>query len=856
MRCPIGKNSGSALTVWLRDLDAPGLERVLAARPDAGAAPEPRSLGELADRLQRPPSVALALPRLTLPCLQVAEALAALASPSRDDLAGFLDATDGERARGLAAALEALTDRALVWPDGKGLLHMAAPLRQAWHSPLGLDPSLAQLLAHTTSEELAQVLAKLGVKPTGNNKQRRLAALTEHHGDPDRVAALVAKAPAATRELLQRRAHEVPELPDFVVFGTPSDSSEPGIRWALERGLLIRDRHRYGPARMPAEVALALRGPDWHAPFTPAPPGVRSVPVSVAEVEREAAAAAMAFAADATSVLGVCAAAPPTRLKSGGIGARELSRIGKAARCDEVVVRLALETASAAGLLARDGDRFAATAAYDGWAGQEPADRLAVLLRAWWELPLTPGGSRDEDGKALPALAGVTPCGGCVQARHGLLAAAARLPASEGAANPGDLGALLRWLRPLVDELPQDTTPFATLLREAELLGALALGAVSPIGAALLAEDTEAMGAAEAMGAVEGLGAAEALTDACRRLLPAASGTARFGSDLTAVVSGTPSAALAALLDSVADRESAGAASVWRFSPGSVRRALDAGLTPDSLTADLAAVALAVAAEPLPPTAPQPHAQPLPQPLSYLIHDTARRHGQVRVVSAACVIHGEEPALLAELAAHRKLARLGLRQLAPTVLISQVPVDKTLVALRAAGYAPVAEKPDGTVRIERAEYHRASNPVPSPRPSGGSSRARRTGTRATRTGAPVDLRALAARLRNAPRDVAGPEPSDGCPPGHPSDGHPYAGDTEEVIAGYARNLTVADVRQLAHAVDERQAITIEYVATSGNASVRTLSRLELDAPYLHAWCHLRDDERVFTLSRIHGVMPA
>ncbi|MFD8707450.1 helicase C-terminal domain-containing protein [Kitasatospora sp. NPDC059648] len=388
----------------------------------------------------------------------------------------------------------------------------------------------------------------------------------------------------------------------------------------------------------------------------------------------------------------------------------------------------------------------------------------------------------------------------------------------------------------------------------------LALGALSPIGAALSAQDAE-----DAQDA-------EALVDACRRLLPAATGTARFGSDLTAVVSGTPSAALAALLDSVADRESAGAASVWRFSPGSVRRALDAGLTPDTLTADLAAVALAAVpavvpdVERLPGRLPGrlsgPHPEPLPQPLSYLIHDTARRHGQVRVASAACVIHGQEPALLAELVAHRKLAPLGLRQLAPTVLISPTPPGKTLAALRAAGYAPVAEQPDGTVRIERAHHHRAANPVPSPRPPGAGSRtrrtdagrtdarqtnARRTSASAANAGTPVDLRALVARLRNAPQDIAEPDPHDG---------RPYDGDTEEIIAGYARNLTFADVRQLAHAVDERRAVTIEYVATSGNATVRTLSRLELDAPYLNAWCHLRDDARVFTLSRIHGVMPA
>lgn len=60
---------------------------------------------------------------------------------------------------------------------------------------------------------------------------------------------------------------------------------------------------------------------------------------------------------------------------------------------------------------------------------------------------------------------------------------------------------------------------------------------------------------------------------------------------------------------------------------------------------------------------------------------------------------------------------------------------------------------------------------------------------------------------------------------------------------------------LTHAIDAGTAITVEYVAASGNRTVRTLSELVLDPPYLYAWCHLRDDERAFTLSRIHGVMP-
>jgi hypothetical protein len=60
-------------------------------------------------------------------------------------------------------------------------------------------------------------------------------------------------------------------------------------------------------------------------------------------------------------------------------------------------------------------------------------------------------------------------------------------------------------------------------------------------------------------------------------------------------------------------------------------------------------------------------------------------------------------------------------------------------------------------------------------------------------------------------------------------------------------LPYSDVRQLAHAIDTGEPITVEYVATSGNRTVRTLSRLMVDPPYPEAWRHLRDAERVFTL---------
>ena len=53
-------------------------------------------------------------------------------------------------------------------------------------------------------------------------------------------------------------------------------------------------------------------------------------------------------------------------------------------------------------------------------------------------------------------------------------------------------------------------------------------------------------------------------------------------SDLTAVVSGQPSAAAARLLAAAAVPEARGVATTWRFSPASVRSALDAGGRPTS----------------------------------------------------------------------------------------------------------------------------------------------------------------------------------------------------------------------------------------------------------------------------------
>jgi hypothetical protein len=87
----------------------------------------------------------------------------------------------------------------------------------------------------------------------------------------------------------------------------------------------------------------------------------------------------------------------------------------------------------------------------------------------------------------------------------------------------------------------------------------------------------------------------------------------------------------------------------------------------------------------------------VPQGLTYLIDDVARRHGRLRGGAAASFLRCDDPVLLAEVAAHPAAARLELRRIAPTVLVSPVPLGDVLEELRGAGFAPAAEDAHGQV---------------------------------------------------------------------------------------------------------------------------------------------------------------
>ncbi|GLZ29643.1 hypothetical protein Lesp02_18330 [Lentzea sp. NBRC 105346] len=379
-------------------------------------------------------------------------------------------------------------------------------------------------------------------------------------------------------------------------------------------------------------------------------------------------AAALSTVDGVTRLVEHCVAEPfGARRYSGGVGTREVRRAATAMQASETEIRFWLELAVEAQLLgiASHQDRLLPTAKGDEWRQAHPGRRLAALVPAWRRMNWQP--ATDKPRSALLDHPGDQ--GALI--RRAVVERFAGIPDGQAAADTREVTEELTWLRPAL----HDGLATAAAIAEAESLGLIARGALTELGKA-----TD-----------------EELGDLAERLFPEASRTAKFQADLTAVVNGVPAAELSALLDLVADAEKRDIASIWRFSPASVRRALDIGMTADEVLADLGDVG------------------EVPQPLAHLVRDVARRHGQLTVTAVGCCVRGEDP-LLAEITRHRSLQTLGLRFLSPTVLASAKPVPDTLAALRAAGYAPTNVDAQGQSIVERVEPERASGR--GPRPSG------------------------------------------------------------------------------------------------------------------------------------------
>ncbi|MDM4719481.1 helicase-associated domain-containing protein [Micromonospora sp. WMMA1363] len=318
-------------------------------------------------------------------------------------------------------------------------------------------------------------------------------------------------------------------------------------------------------------------------------------------------------------------------------------------------VRLLLAVAEGAGL-AELGNRVIPTAGYDRWLKLGLNHRLAVILKAWRELGYLPS---SQTGPWVPDHDDA-------RSTHARLLALRAL-GNRAATDPEQAAHWLWWRQPLAFG---GATVAHGLLEEATTLGALGAGATSPAGQALLA-------GGDIVKAIGDLG------EVAR--------TARLQADLTAVVVGTPSPELAELLAATAVVESRGVATTWRFNPAAVRGAYDAGWTEHRLTRALTKIAEGG----------------LQQPLVYLLSDVARQHGSIRVAPVASTLVSDDTALLAQICADKRLDKLELRLLAPTVLASQATTADTMAALRKAGFAPRQQAADGRDVVERVRRHRA-----------------------------------------------------------------------------------------------------------------------------------------------------
>lgn len=658
----------------LAGLDRHQLAKLLANRPDALAPPWPRRLEGLAARLSSHLSLAEASMTLTTPQAQVLRAvqLCQVLGPEPTppaDVARWLGTGTAE----VESIVDELADFAFAWITDGGI-ELPEPLQSDSYSIYGLGRPVDVLMGDLPLPAATEMARGFGL-PVSGRKRDIAERIVAFFRDGEKVRALVATAPAATRKLLEEIAHDAPERDGLIQYGQPVPGTAAG--WALDRGLLFGTYS--GSGYMPLEVSLALRGPGYHLPFTPDEPEYATTDVGVDAVEASASAAALRLLDRVSTILDLAAESLPL-LKNGTVGARLVKKIAKDTGGTPEEIDLAIDLAVRCELLVieepevvrkpRRG-RAPAPAAPKLVLNEEvarpgPALLYRFLLSNWWDAP-TPAYEE-------PDLVGE-------QVRRLVLRLLARLEPGTGVLDLGALTRLVEWHAPTLP--PEEIADVvAVTLVECELLGLVSSGSVSPVGRALLEADNAAF------------------IKATDELVSRARTTALFGTDLTAIVPGSPDARLAALLDRAADRENQGTATSWRFSPASVRRAFDQGSTAETLLDELGSVA----------------GGELPQPLVYLVNDVARRHGEAQVIPVASVVVGTDPAVLAEIAAHRKLAKLGLRAVAPTVLTSTVDALGTLNALREAGYAPTRHAADGSLVVPGREQAEPISTVQDPEP--------------------------------------------------------------------------------------------------------------------------------------------
>lgn len=466
---------------------------------------------------------------------------------------------------------------------------------------------------------------------------------------------LLDDAPLASNAVLERLIWGPPRG----VVGDIRQASE-GVAWLLNNKLLMPiDRTT---VVLPRELAIALRGNRIH----------RTVEVTAPELEGKTPDKVDQFGAHAAStivrwveeLLETWSHDPAGLIRAGGLGVRELRRISELLDVDEVCAGFVVELAYAAGLANVQSDQALPTTFFDIWMTYDNAQRWETLAQSWIDSVRVAGliGSQSRNIAVLgPELE--RPYAPLMRKQFLSLLAETDL-----APTPESLEARLAWFMPRRGaSLRKDFVQWS--LRETEWLGLTSRGAMTLYGQELL------------KGKVKSLA----------KLIPTPIDHIMIQADLTAIAPGPLESELSREMSLLADVESRGGATVYRFTESSIRRGLDSGRTADEITELLATSSKT----------------PLPQPLKYLIADVGKRHGTLRVGYAGSYVRCDDEATLSAMVNDKKVSSLRLRRLAPSILVSSEEPEIVVEVLADAGYAPAAEEPDGTLMIRKLHSRRA-----------------------------------------------------------------------------------------------------------------------------------------------------
>lgn len=720
---------------YLRGIDDPGLLSLFALRPDL-VSPVPHDIASLAVRANSAPSLARAVERLNEWQFQVLEACAALDEPMHEK--EILAVTDPSA----KFVLSHLTSMALLYKSSDGF-RLPSSLREVLgNEPAGLGPAS---------------LAKLSMKKLD-------------------------EAPEASKKVLEKLTWGPPR-------GSVGDirNPGPGIAWLLKENFLVPLDQR--TVILPRNVAIYLRGGKIHKHPSPNPPVLTGRSVQQKISDRAAIANVSTILRWCEEILNFWSEEPPSALRAGGLGVRDLKSAAQHLGVDENCAAFVAELVYLNGLVVIDpDDRILPTHAFDIWLTQSPQIRWRSLVSLWLITSRASGLVGRAESKHISALGPELDRVNAASTRRLTMETLAQH--CEISPDRDALLNLIKWKAPARRNPGLQGDLVTWTLREAEWLGVTGQGAISKYALALLngREDLE-----------------------IDSELPKPIDHILIQGDNTAIAPGRLEIGVARVLDSIADIESRGGATVYRFSEASVRRGLDHGKTGEEIKEFLRKTSKT----------------PVPQPLDYLIGDVAKRHGRLRVGNTSSYLRCEDPTLLTQIISDKKLEGFPLRRIAPEVLVCDLDANEMMIALRGAGYMPAAESNAGILitgqRISRAK----SKPRP-PRVIG----ELETPTEETLAAA---LRALRVAERSSHKQTS----------------------LREIAANALGSLprtTANETLDLLHKfIVEGHTLSIGYADNNGSVTHRIIDPLSISAGSLIARDHGTGEIQTFRIPRITGV---